>query len=58
LYPIHDSNKQLIEKFESFSVTHVPRELNKLADAAVNRAMDEALDQSGSAAPPDIPPSA
>lgn len=43
LYPIHDSVKQLITEFEKFTVTHVPREMNKLADAAVNRAMDEAL---------------
>lgn len=43
LYPIHDSVKQLIATFSKFTVTHVPREMNKLADAAVNRAMDEAL---------------
>ena len=43
LFPIHDSVKKLIESFEKFTITHVPRELNKLADAAVNRAMDEAL---------------
>lgn len=53
LYPIHDSVKQLIEGFEKFTVTHIPRELNKLADAAVNRAMDEALgiDRSASKKP-------
>lgn len=43
LYPIHDAVQELIKGFEKFSITHVPRELNKLADAAVNRAMDEAL---------------
>jgi ribonuclease HI len=43
LYPIHDAVETLISSFEKFSITHVPRELNKLADAAVNRAMDEAL---------------
>ncbi|HSH18667.1 MAG TPA: reverse transcriptase-like protein [Candidatus Saccharimonadales bacterium] len=43
LWPIHESVKQLIAGFEKFTITHVPREMNRLADAAVNRAMDEAL---------------
>jgi ribonuclease HI len=43
LWPIHDAVKELIGKFEKFTISHVPREMNKLADAAVNRAMDEAL---------------
>jgi ribonuclease HI len=43
LWPIHEAVRTLIESFEKVTVTHVPRELNKLADAAVNRAMDEAL---------------
>lgn len=43
LWPIHDAIKQLIPKFEHVSFTHVPREFNKLADAAVNRALDEHL---------------
>jgi ribonuclease HI len=29
--------------FKALSVTHVPREKNKLADAAANRALDEAV---------------
>lgn len=41
LWPIHDAVKELISKFEKFTITHVPREMNKLADAAVNRALDE-----------------
>jgi ribonuclease HI len=41
LWPIHDALKELIAKFEKFTITHVPREMNKLADAAVNRALDE-----------------
>jgi ribonuclease HI len=45
LWPIHDSVKQLIAKFDKFTISHVPREMNKLADAAVNRAMDEAQNQ-------------
>lgn len=43
LWPIHDAVKQLIEKFDEVNFKHVPREFNKLADTAVNRAMDEHL---------------
>lgn len=43
LYPIHDAIKQLVAKFDHVSFDHVPREFNKLADAAVNRALDEEL---------------
>jgi ribonuclease HI len=43
LWPIHDAIKQLVASFRHVSFTHVPRELNKLADAAVNRALDEEL---------------
>jgi ribonuclease HI len=44
LWPIHDAIKQqLIPKFNEISFSHVPREFNKLADAAVNRALDEHL---------------
>lgn len=43
LWPINEAIKELIKGFSRFSVSHVPREMNKLADAAVNRAMDEAL---------------
>ena len=43
LWPIHEAIKQLVTGFKKFTVSHVPREMNKLADAAVNRAMDEAL---------------
>ena len=43
LFPIHDAVRTLIEGFTKFSITHIPREMNKLADEAVNRAMDEAL---------------
>lgn len=41
LWPLHDAVKQLIGKFEKFTISHVPREMNKLADTAVNRALDE-----------------
>lgn len=40
LWPIHDSVKQLLPRFKQVSFTHVPRELNKLADAEVNKALD------------------
>lgn len=41
LWPIHDAIKQLVAQFEEVKFTHIPRELNKAADAAVNRALDE-----------------
>jgi len=43
LWPIHSSISELAKQFKRITFTHVPRELNKLADAAVNRALDKAL---------------
>ncbi len=43
LWPVHESIKQIAKRFDKVTFTHVPRELNKLADAAVNRALDEGL---------------
>lgn len=43
LWPIHAAITELTKQFKKVSYTHVPRELNKLADAAVNRALDKAL---------------
>ncbi len=43
LWPIHNACVELAGKFEKVSFDHVPRELNKLADEEVNKAMDEAL---------------
>jgi ribonuclease HI len=43
LWPIHDAIKQQAKRFKEISFSHVPREFNKLADAAVNRALDEQL---------------
>lgn len=43
LWPLHDAIQQLVKKFQKVSFDHVPREFNKLADAAVNRALDEQL---------------
>ena len=44
LWPIHDAIKQLAKGFDKITFDHVPREFNKLADAAVNRALDDHLD--------------
>ncbi|HVU59373.1 MAG TPA: reverse transcriptase-like protein [Candidatus Saccharimonadales bacterium] len=44
LWPIHDSLKQLSAAFKQISFTQVPRELNKPADTAVNRALDAQQD--------------
>lgn len=41
LWPIHDAIKQLATSFKHISFVHVPRELNKLADSMVNKALDE-----------------
>jgi ribonuclease HI len=43
LWPIHDAIKTIATQFRKVSYSHVPREFNKLADAAVNRALDEHL---------------
>ena len=45
LWPVHDSIKELVGKFKQVHFTHVPREHNKLADAAVNRALNEHVRQ-------------
>lgn len=44
LWPIHQAIADLVKSFSQVSFAHVPREFNKLADSAVNRAMDEHLD--------------
>lgn len=43
LWPIHDAIKKIAQTFRHVNFSHVPREFNKLADAAVNRALDEQL---------------
>jgi len=43
LWPIHDAVKTLCKDFKKVTFNHVPREFNKLADAAVNRALDDHL---------------
>lgn len=42
LWPIHAAIKELASKFSKITYTHVPRQLNKTADAAVNEALDAA----------------
>jgi ribonuclease HI/pterin-4a-carbinolamine dehydratase len=46
LWPIHDAVKALAKKFDKISFDHVPRELNKLADAEVNKTLDATLKRS------------
>lgn len=43
LWPIYSAIKDLIPRFSRVTFKHVPRELNKIADSAVNEALDEAL---------------
>lgn len=40
LWPIHQSIAELASQFKRVTYTHVPRELNKLADAEVNTTLD------------------
>ncbi len=40
LWPIHEAIKEIAAKFQTVTYTHVPRELNKLADAEVNKVLD------------------
>lgn len=42
LWPIYETVKELVGTFEKVIFTHVPRALNKEADAAANEAMDAA----------------
>lgn len=40
LWPVHDAVKHLIDDFTEVTFTHIPRAMNRLADAAVNEALD------------------
>jgi ribonuclease HI/pterin-4a-carbinolamine dehydratase len=40
LWPIHEAIKEQAKNFKKVTFTHVPRELNKLADAEVNEILD------------------
>lgn len=52
LWPVHNACVDLAQRFRKISFDHVPRELNKLADEEVNKAMDEALANSAAEVPP------
>jgi ribonuclease HI len=43
LWPIHEAIKEQAKLFKKVTYTHVPRELNKLADAEVNETLDAEL---------------
>lgn len=43
LWPVHEALKSYVAQFKKVTFTHVPRELNKLADAAVNETLDAVL---------------
>jgi len=40
LWPIHQAIKELVADFEKVTFTHVPREMNRRADAEVNKILD------------------
>lgn len=40
LWPVYESIKELAKEFKRVTFSHVPRELNKLADAEVNTTLD------------------
>lgn len=44
LWPIHQAIKDDLSNFSSVSFTHVPRELNKIADGMVNECLDAQKD--------------
>lgn len=43
LWPIHEAIKEIAATFKKIKYTHVPRELNRLADAEVNEVLDAEL---------------
>lgn len=47
LWPINERIRKLVENFDRVSFRHVPRELNQLADAEVNRTLDAHDTESG-----------
>jgi ribonuclease HI len=46
LWPVHNACVELAKKFQKVTFDHVPRELNKLADAEVNKVLDDELKHS------------
>jgi len=57
LRPLHAAAGQLIRRFDSFSIEHVPRELNREADRLANQALDAAAAGKGAGrgGPPIVP---
>ncbi len=47
LQPLHARVKALLRAFEHVDVRHVPRKQNKLADAVVNRVLDQEASAAG-----------
>lgn len=43
LWPVHVAIKEIVSCFKEVTFTHVPRELNKIADGEVNKALDAHL---------------
>ncbi len=43
LAPVHQSIQRMLSQFEKVNFTHVPRELNKLADGMVNEILDASI---------------
>ena len=41
LWPIHQAIVDLVGKFDHVDFTHVPREMNRLADSIVNKTLDD-----------------
>lgn len=44
LWPIYESVNQMVAQFSKVTFTHVPRELNKIADGMVNECLDAQID--------------
>ena len=47
LWPINERIRDLIAHFDRVGFRHVPREMNQLADAEVNRTLDEHKSEAG-----------
>jgi ribonuclease HI len=41
LMPVNQSVKRILKEFDSYSLTHIPREQNSVADGMVNECLDE-----------------
>lgn len=41
LMPVNQSVKRILKEFDSYSLTHIPREQNSIADGMVNECLDE-----------------